>query len=47
MAKSETHDQMIEAICDYRKGWTNIHSATKELEDFATSIKNSPREGAK
>ena len=35
MAKSETHDQMIEAICDYRKGWTNIHSATKELEEFA------------
>jgi len=35
MAKSETHDQMIEAICDYRKGWTNIHSATKELEELA------------
>jgi hypothetical protein len=27
MAKSETHDQVIESICDYRKGWTNIHSA--------------------
>jgi hypothetical protein len=35
MAKSETHDQMIEAICDYRKGWTNIHSATKELGELA------------
>ena len=23
---------MIEAICDYKKGWTNLASATKELE---------------
>ena len=34
MAKSETHDEMIEAICDYKKGWTNLASATKELEDL-------------
>ena len=25
---------MIEAICDYKKGWTNLASATKELEDL-------------
>ena len=31
MAKSETHDEMIEAICDYRKGWTNLKSAKEEL----------------
>jgi len=34
MAKSETHDEMIEAICDYKKGWTNLANATKELEDL-------------
>jgi len=31
MAKSKTHDEMIEAVCDYKKGWTNMDSATKEL----------------
>ena len=34
MAKSETHDEMIEAICDYKKGWTNLATATKELEEL-------------
>ena len=35
MAKSETHDEMIEAICDYRKGWTNLKSAKEELGELA------------
>jgi len=35
MAKSETHEQVIEAICDFKKGWTNLDSATKELSDLA------------
>ena len=34
MAKSETHDEMIEAICDYKKGWTNLATATRELEEL-------------
>ncbi len=34
MAKSKTHDEMIEAICDFKKGWTNIRSATKEIEEL-------------
>ena len=34
MAKSETHDEMIEAVCDYKKGWTNLNNATKELCDL-------------
>ena len=35
MAKSKTHDEMIEAICDYKKGWTNLANATKELGELA------------
>ena len=35
MAKFETHDEIIEALCDYRKGWTNIESASKELQELA------------
>jgi len=35
MAKSETHEHVIEAICDFKKGWTNLDSATKELSDLA------------
>ena len=35
MAKYETHDEMIEAICDYRKGWTNLKSAKEELGELA------------
>ena len=35
MTKSETHDEMIEAICDYRKGWTNLKSAKEELGELA------------
>ena len=34
MAKSETHDEMIEAICDYKKGRTNLATATRELEEL-------------
>jgi hypothetical protein len=34
MAKSETHDEMIEAVCDYKKGWTNLNNATNELCDL-------------
>jgi|TARA_R110000868_G_scaffold99696_3_gene274355 hypothetical protein len=25
---------MIEAICDYKKGWTNLATATRELEEL-------------
>ena len=35
MAKPKTHDEVIEAICDYKKGWTNLKSATKELSDIS------------
>tara|TARA_R100000935_G_scaffold17039_1_gene33659 strand:+ start:6370 stop:6612 length:243 start_codon:yes stop_codon:yes gene_type:complete len=35
MAKSETHDEVIEAICDFNKGWTNLDSASKELGKLA------------
>ena len=35
MVKSKSHDEVIEAICDYRKGWTNLDSATKELGELA------------
>jgi len=34
MAKFETHDEMIEAVCDYKKGWTNLNNATNELCDL-------------
>jgi|TARA_R110000824_G_scaffold53604_2_gene148297 hypothetical protein len=26
---------MIESICDYKKGWTNLSNATKELGELA------------
>tara|TARA_R110000782_G_scaffold44122_1_gene98960 strand:- start:1723 stop:1965 length:243 start_codon:yes stop_codon:yes gene_type:complete len=35
MAKFETHDEVIEAICDYKKGWTNLASAKKNLGELA------------
>tara|TARA_R100000935_G_scaffold19442_1_gene37359 strand:- start:789 stop:1031 length:243 start_codon:yes stop_codon:yes gene_type:complete len=35
MAKPKTHDEVIEAICDYKKGWTNLKSATKELSEIS------------
>ena len=35
MAKFETHNEMIEAVCDYKKGWTNLTTATQELSDIA------------
>ena len=35
MAKSETHDEMIEAIVDYRKGWTNLKSAKEVRGELA------------
>ena len=39
MAKPKSHEEVIEAICDYKKGWTNLNSATRELEriDWALS----------
>ena len=35
MAKSETHDKLIESVVDYKKGWTSLESASKELSEFA------------
>lgn len=35
MAGPKTHQELIEAVCDYRKGWTNLQSASKEVEDLA------------
>ena len=34
MAKSKAHDRMVEAICDYKKGWTNLSTATKKLQQL-------------
>jgi len=31
MVKSKAHDEIIESFCDFRKGWTNMKSASKEL----------------
>jgi len=35
MAKSETHDKLIESVVDYKKGWTSLESAAKELSEAA------------
>lgn len=35
MAKSKTHDQVIETFCSRRRGWMNDKTATKALEDLA------------
>ena len=35
MAGLKTHQELIEAVCDYRKGWTNLQSASKEVENLA------------
>jgi len=35
MAKAKTHDEIIEAVCDYKKGWTNLDSASRELGELA------------
>jgi len=35
MVKPKTHNEMIEAVCDYKKGWTNLDSATKELSEIS------------
>ena len=34
MAKSKFHDKMVEAICDYKKGWSNLSTASKELQEL-------------
>ncbi len=34
MAKVESYEEVIEAICDYKKGWTNLNSATRELNEL-------------
>ena len=34
MAKPKSHEEVIEAICDYKKGWTNLNSATRELNEL-------------
>ena len=35
MAKAKSHEEIIEAVCDYKKGWTNLDSASKELGELA------------
>ena len=35
MVKAKSHDEIIEAVCDYKKGWTNLTSASKELGELA------------
>tara|TARA_R110000822_G_scaffold6301_2_gene26761 strand:+ start:233 stop:478 length:246 start_codon:yes stop_codon:yes gene_type:complete len=35
MAKSETHDKLIESVVDYKKGWTSLESAANELSEAA------------
>ncbi len=35
MAKSKTHDQVIETFCSRRRGWMNDKTATQALTDLA------------
>jgi len=35
MAETKSHEEIIEAVCDYKKGWTNLDSASKELGELA------------
>ena len=33
MAKSKTQEQFIEAVCDYKKGWTNLKNASAAITE--------------
>lgn len=35
MAKSKTQEQLIEAVCDYKKGWTNLENTSKKLLELS------------
>ena len=35
MAEDSSHDKLIESVCDYKKGWTNIDTASAELAELA------------
>ena len=35
MANSKTKEELIEAVCDYKKGWTNLENATKEISNLS------------
>ena len=35
MAKSKTQEQLIEAVCDYKKGWTNLKNASAAITEIS------------
>ena len=35
MAKSKTQEQFIEAVCDYKKGWTNLKNASVAVSEIS------------
>ena len=35
MAKSKTQEQFIEAVCDYKKGWTNLKNASAAITEIS------------
>ena len=35
MVKSKTQDQFIEAVCDYKKGWTNLNNASAAITEIS------------
>ena len=35
MVKPKTEDALIEAVCDYKKGWTNLKSASNQVSDLS------------
>jgi len=35
MVRPKTQDEVIEVVCDYKKGWTNLDNATKELSEMS------------
>tara|TARA_R100000742_G_C4273188_1_gene92675 strand:+ start:1329 stop:1574 length:246 start_codon:yes stop_codon:yes gene_type:complete len=35
MAKFKTQEQFIEAVCDYKKGWTNLKNASTAISQIS------------
>ena len=35
MVKSKTQEQFIEAVCDYKKGWTNLKNASAAITEIS------------
>ena len=33
MANSKTKEKLIEAVCDYKKGWTNLKNASAAITE--------------